>query len=199
MQKYYYLRHWVGFSQPQKHPDGILKKRFMSSSLSKIIAVLAPGKAFYMPKHGILNSKWLPPLKAGLITHQLLIPLAYFCIPCLWLGNWASKAPTKLNLPSQPSHFSVLKFNCEMWWHTYMFFFCDCHAQVCFKVNASVFSKTKGIEIIPKSHSSNKKYNCSWHHNFFSVGTCPVTFLVPTFIDSLASFRKLSSEGLSNS
>ena len=124
MWKCYYLGHWVVFSHPQKHPDGILKKRLMSSPSSKIITVLAPGKAFYAPKRGILSSKWLPPLKAGLITHQLLIPLAYFCILCLWLGNWARKAPIKLNLPSQPIHFSVLQFNCEMWWHTYMSFFC---------------------------------------------------------------------------
>lgn len=160
MWKCYYLRHWLVFSQPQKHPDGILKKRRMSSPSRKIITVLAPGKAFYEPKRGILSSKWLPPLKAGLITHQLLIPLAYFCILCLWLGNWARKAPIKLNLPSQPIHFSVLQFNCEMWWHTYMSFFVyDCHAQVCFKVNASVFNYTKEKEIVPKSCSSNMKYN----------------------------------------
>lgn len=79
------------------------------------------------------------------------------------------------------------------------FFVCDGHAQVCFKVNASVFSNTKGMEIVPKSCSNNMKYSYPWHCNFFSVGICPVIFLESAFIDSLASFRKISSERLSDS
>lgn len=122
----------------------------MSSPLSKVITDLAPAKAFYLPKCSGLSSKWLPPLWAGLIIHQLLILLACHCITRLFLGKGASVALVKRNSLLQSDHSSKLQFDCGIQWLICSFFM-TVTLQCASGENVSIFSDWKG-GIIFTSH-----------------------------------------------
>lgn len=127
----------------------------MSSPLSKVITDLAPAKAFYLPKCGGSSSKWLLPLWAGLIIHQLLIPLAHHCITWLFLGKWANMAPVKWNSLLQSDLSSKLQFDCEIQWRICSFSWLSYSNM--FLGRAFLSSATERVGIIFRSHGIDKR------------------------------------------
>lgn len=123
----------------------------MSSPLSKVITDLAPAKAFYLPKCGGSSSKLLPPLWAGLIIHQLLIPLAHRCIIWLFLGKWATVAPVKWNSLLQSDLSSKLQFDCEIQWLIWSFSWLSYSNMFLGRMFLTVFHNWK-VGIIFRSH-----------------------------------------------
>lgn len=145
----------------------------MSSLLSKVITDLAPVKAFYLPKCGGLSSKWLPPLWAGLIIHQLLIPLACHCITWLFLGKWASVAPVKWNPLLQSDHSSKLQFDWERQWLIQSFWWQWYSKVFLLRMFLTVFGNVKGWNYFQKSCYRHNGNNYPWHNNFFLCWCLP--------------------------
>ena len=129
----------------------LTEQAHMSSPLSKVITDLAPAKAFYLPQCGGSSSKWLLPLWAGLIIHQLLIPLAHHCITWLFLGKWASMAPVKWNSLLQSDLSSKLQFDCEIQWLIWSFSWLSYSNMFLGRAFMTILSNWKGWNYFQKS------------------------------------------------
>lgn len=161
----------------------------MSSPLSKVITDLAPAKAFYLPKCGGSSSKLLPPLWAGLIIHQLLIPLAHRCIIWLFLGKWATVAPVKWNSLLQSDLSSKLQFDCEIQWLIWSFSWLSYSNMFLGRMFLTVFHNWKGWNYFQKSCYRYKENNYPWHYNFFFIGVCPVMISLLRYTEFLTLFK----------
>lgn len=160
----------------------------MSSLLSKVIKDLAPAEAFHLPKCGGLSSKWLPPLWASLVIHQLLIPLAHHRITWLFLGKWASVAQVKWNSLLQSDHSSKLQFEL---WNTITYMIVLVILKFISTENISVFSDWQCPDYFQKScykYKGNNYPRC----DFFFIGVCPAVFPMLVYTEFLASPKTLS-------